>query len=93
MTLILIQAIYWFADVLTFLLLARAILSWFARDPYSSIGKIYGITIKITELVVAPCRKLLANFNTGMVDFSVFLAFFLVQIVEKILIKLVLLLF
>lgn len=34
---------------------------------------------------VAPFRKLLSNFNTGMFDFSVLLAFFAIEFAEQIL--------
>lgn len=87
MKFILVRAINWFADVLIMLLFARAILSWFARDPYSTVGKIYMVTIRLTEPIVTPARALLRklNLDTGMLDLSVFLAFFLVQIVARLL--------
>lgn len=93
--LILIYAIQLFADVLTGLLVVRAILSWFV-NPYMSNGygtlyKINAVIIQITEPIVAPFRKLLSKFNTGMFDFSVILAFFAINIICRILIKLLLL--
>lgn len=87
MILILARAITWFAQIMVFSLAARAILSWFVRDPYSTLGKIYEILIKVTEPIVSPCRKILSRFNTGMFDFSVLLAFFLVEIVANLLIR------
>ena len=82
---ILIRAIRWFAQILIIILMARAILSWFARDPYSQAGKWYMMTVKLTEPFVSPCRKLLSRFNTGMFDFSVLLAFSSIEIVAAIL--------
>ena len=84
-----------FAEVITLLLVGRAVFSWFARDPYSTVGKIYRFLIEITEPVVSPCRSLLArfNFNTGMLDFSVFIAFILVEIIRKLLVTLILVIF
>ena len=92
---ILITAIYWFARLLTTMLVARAVLSWFIRDPYSGLGKVYMGIIHFTEPFVEPCRNLLArlNLNTGMLDFSVLLAFFLIEIVATICINIVTLIF
>lgn len=91
MAIILVRAISWFARILTLALIARALLSWFARDPYSPLGKVYMIMIKVTEPIVEPCRNLLAklNINTGMFDFSVLIAFFMIEIISNILIKIV----
>ena len=88
MIIILINAIRWFARLIILALGARAILSWFGQDPYSGFGKAYRVMIKVTEPVVSPCRMLLQrfNFNTGMLDLSVFLAFFLVEIVSNLLV-------
>lgn len=90
MRLILAQAIYWFAELLTFLMVLRAILSWVRPASYNIVGKIYAFCIRVTEPVVAPCRQLLSRFNTGMFDFSVLLAFFLVQLAANVLIRIVL---
>lgn len=88
---ILIRAIYWFAQLLTLLLVLRAILSWFAQNPYSSLGRIYQVLLRLTEPIVSPCRNLLhrLNINTGMLDFSVLVAFFLIEIVSNVLMQLV----
>lgn len=95
MGIILARAVNMFAEVITLLLVGRAIFSWFARDPYSTTGKIYRFLIEITELVVSPCRNLLArfNFNTGMLDFSVFIAFIFVELLRKIIVSLILIIF
>ncbi len=92
---ILARAINLFAQVITLFLVLRAIFSWFAQNPYSTIGKIYRFLIDFTEPIVIPCRNLLArlNFNTGMLDFSVFLAFILVEFIARILIRLVFIIF
>ena len=89
MILILCQAINLFAQLFTWALVARAILSWFARDQYSTVGKIYIALIKFTEPVVAPCRQALSRLNTGMFDFSVFLAMILVQAAARLLITII----
>lgn len=89
MELVLSRAISWFFRVLIYLLLGRAILSWFVAGSSGSYGnpaliRIYEICTELTEPFVAPCRKLLQRFNTGVFDFSVLLAFFLIQITERI---------
>ena len=95
MGLILIRTISWFAYFLSVALCARAIMSWFVRDPYSTLGKIYMGIIRFTEPMVEPCRRLLdrLNFNTGMLDFSVFLAMILVQVLANVCLNLVALIF
>lgn len=84
---ILAYAIYLFAEILTFIMLVRCVFSWIRPDPYSLLGKINEFSIRLTEPIVAPCRQLLSRFNTGMFDFSILLAFFLVQFVANLLIR------
>lgn len=93
MTYILCRAIQMFADLIAWALVLRAVLSWFARDPNSTVGKIYIALIKLTEPIVSPCRKALSRLNTGMFDFSVFLALIMVQAVGNILVRLILMIF
>lgn len=85
------KAITWFFRIIIYLLIGRAILSWFIRTPYvnPTLAKIYKLCVDLTEPAVVPCRMLLSRFNTGMFDFSVLLAFFLIQIIERILLLLV----
>lgn len=89
MAIILIRAINWFAEILIMMLFVRCILSWFAQSPASPLFNAYRILLQLTEPFVAPFRKLLANFNTGMFDFSVLLAFFAIEFVQRILIALI----
>mgnify|MGYP000998359989 CR=1 FL=1 len=71
-----------FGNLLVLLLVARALLSWFAADPYSR--KIYDVVVMLTEPIVAPCRNILSkHFNTGIFDFSLLVAVLLVQIVTR----------
>jgi YggT family protein len=84
---ILAYAVYKFCDVLTALLFARAILSWFV-NPYRPapylLQQINAFLIRITEPIVAPCRNLLRNFNTGMFDFSIIVAMLAIVLVRNI---------
>lgn len=82
-----IIAINWFARILIMLLFGRAILSWFATDPYSTAGKLYSMCVALTEPIVSPIRIFLSRYNTGMFDFSVLLAMLLVELVERVLIR------
>ena len=85
---LLIMAINGFAQVLIYLLIARAICSWFVRSQSGNIYKVYQALSMITEPIVAPCRKITRKIPTGMFDISVLLAFFLVMIVRDVLIRL-----
>ncbi len=89
MSSVLCRAILLFSELFTWALVLRAVLSWFARDQYSTLGKIYIALIRFTEPVVMPCRKALSRLNTGMFDFSVFLAMILVQAVARLLVTLI----
>lgn len=89
MAYVLIRAIQLFAEVLELMLVARALMSWFVRDQYSTLGKIYVAIIWFTEPIVAPCRKALSRLNTGMFDFSVLLALLLIGAVSNILVRII----
>ena len=85
----LVLAIYWFSELLTTVMLVRCIFSWIQPNPYGILGKFQALSIRLTEPVVAPCRMLLSRVNTGMFDFSILLAFFLVQFGAQLLIRVV----
>lgn len=93
MEIVLIRAVHWFAEIIIMMLILRAILSWFVQSYSSGIGGIYRTLIQLTEPFVAPWRRLLSNVNTGMLDFSVLIAFFAIEIVERILIILIQIIF
>ena len=86
-----IYAIYMFCNILVALLLIRALMSWFVRDMYSPMGKIYGAIIRFTEPIVMPFRRLLTRLNTGMLDFSVLLAMLVIEMAGNILVKIIVL--
>jgi YggT family protein len=83
---LLINAVGAFADIIIILLLARAIGSWFAR-PGGGGYNLYRLLETLTEPIVAPCRAITSKFQTGMFDFSVILAFFLVMAVRTLIIS------
>jgi len=84
---LLISAVSGFAQILMLLLAGRAISSWFARSGGMAY-RVYQFLSTLTEPIVAPCRLITSKFNTGMLDLSVLLAFFLVIIVRDLLIRL-----
>ncbi len=85
---ILIYAIYLFSNILVAALVIRALMSWFVRDAYSPVGKIYGALIRFTDPIVDPFRRFLSRFNTGMFDFSLLLAMVVIEMVANIIIRL-----
>ncbi len=87
MRMMLAYTIQRFGNLLELLLCARAILSWFGQDPYSTVGRIYQFLVRFTEPLVAPCRKLLSRFNTGPVDFSVLLCLIFIEIITGVLVR------
>ncbi len=84
---VLIIAVNLFFEVLIYLILGRAILSWFVRNPYDMLGKLYSLAIQITEPIISPCRHILARFGmTGTIDFSPILALIGLSILRRIII-------
>jgi YggT family protein len=86
---ILALAVSRFCDLLMLLLLGRAVLSWFV-NPYNyhsrgALHKLNSLLTQLTEPVVAPCRKLLSNFNTGIFDFSILVAILAITLIRRLL--------
>lgn len=91
---ILIQAIQGFIQLLIYLIIARAIMSWFVRNPYGPAYKIYMAINQITEPILQPCRRILSRFGmNGPIDFSPILAFIGLQVIGNILVKLLYIIF
>ena len=86
---ILAQLIAWICQILIFILVARAILSWivhYGRQYNTPIGRIHNILSRITEPIVAPVRRLISRFiNTGPIDIAPLATFFIILIVSRIL--------
>ncbi|MDR0851786.1 MAG: YggT family protein [Clostridiales Family XIII bacterium] len=88
---ILIIAIDLIAKILIWILVIRAVLSWFV-NPYSRfrsnfIVKLYIFLGQVSEPIVAPFRKLLSRFNTGPIDFSLLLTMMAIMILQNVLIR------
>ncbi|MEG1930081.1 MAG: YggT family protein [Anaerovorax sp.] len=89
---ILIVAISRFCEIIVYMILIRAIMSWFVRNPYGSIYKLYMILCQVTDLIIEPCRRLLQRFRigTGPLDFAPMVAIIFVFLIQNILLKLLL---
>lgn len=87
---ILIIAISRFCEIIVYMILIRAIMSWFVRNPYGTIYKIYMILCQVTDLVIEPCRRLLQRFGIGMgpLDFAPMLAILIIFLIQNVLIRL-----
>ncbi len=86
---ILVRAIAWFADLLTTCMFVQALMSWFVRDYRSPLAKVYAVLTQITSPIVEPVRKFMSRFNTGPLDFSIVVAMILVEVVARVLIRLI----
>jgi YggT family protein len=66
------------ATVLTIAIIARAIMSFFIRNPYNPL---YEFLVSITEPILGPIRSVMPR---GMMfDFSPMIAVFIIQIVAQ----------
>lgn len=87
----LIVVIRLFAQLLIYILFAQAVLSWFVRQPYGTLWKIYEFLSKITAPLCAPFKKIRINTQGGSLDFSLFFAMIAIIILERILIRILIL--
>lgn len=79
---IVVQFINIFAQVLTWAIIIRALLSWFS---VGGTQPIFRLLLEITEPVLAPIRRVLPGM--GMIDFSPLIALVLIQVLSRILIS------
>ncbi len=79
-----IQTISLLLQVYSYVLLARALISWIPNlDPYNPIVQ---FLYQITEPVLEPIRKLVPPLG-GMIDISMLIAFFGIMILQQILVS------
>lgn len=80
-------ALFRFVNVIYFLIIARAIMSWFIRDLSNPIAR---FLYEITEPLLAPIRSLLQALGLGgtMFDFSPLVLFFLLRMLQSFIIGL-----
>ena len=83
---IVIQLLLILLQLYSYVLLARALLSWIPNiDPYHPVVQ---FLYSITEPVLEPIRKLVPPLG-GMIDISMIIAFFAIIILEQLLRSLV----
>ncbi len=81
-------SLYRFISFLNFLIIARALFSWFSRN-YSN--PIYKVLYQLTEPILSPIRSLLTKLGVGgMIDFSPILAILALDFVGRFIIRLLL---
>ena len=79
-----IQVVSLLLQVYSYVLLARALISWIPNlDPYYPIVQ---FLYQITEPVLEPIRKLVPPLG-GMIDISMLIAFFGIMILQQILVS------
>lgn len=79
------HAVNSFFNALTMILFAYIILSWFARDPYSKLYRVYSLLGLAAEPMLTPFRRLMGRFNGASmgIDFSPILAFFALRVLHR----------
>jgi len=80
------ESIYRFVEVVNFLIIARIIFSWFARDYSNPIFKmLYGLT----EPILSPFRNLLFKMGIGggTIDFSPIFAILTLDVVSSLIVS------
>jgi len=76
------------AEMITFAIFIRVILSWFMINPRSGfLLSIYQVFYQITEPIMGPLRRIVPSI--GMFDLSPIVAIILIQIIGEVLARLV----
>ncbi|MDO4552195.1 MAG: YggT family protein [Bacillota bacterium] len=82
-----VTAVNFFCEILIYLIIARAIMSWFSRPGDRSYG-IFRFLCQLTEPILSPCRKITSRFTGGAgMDFSPVIAIFLIWLVQWLLVR------
>lgn len=87
-TYIIKSAIETFFRAIELLIIARILLSLIIRDPYNPIIK---FLYDVTEPILSPFRRLfdILGIRTGMFDFSPLLAFYTLDIISRLITRLI----
>lgn len=73
-------------NILTWLIIIQCLMSWFPGARYS---KVYEILSMFTEPLVGPIREVLFRYIDIPIDFSPIIAFFVISIVQRLIMSLV----
>ena len=71
--------------ILTWLLIARIVISWFPVDPYHGVVQ---FLMQVTEPILAPFRRI--PLQIGMLDLTPLVAFVAIQFVNRVLVRILL---
>ncbi|WP_243236879.1 YggT family protein [Heliobacterium chlorum] len=74
-------------DVMKFLIVVRVIISYFPHNPESTI---FRFIYDLTEPVLGPLRRIIPVPRSLPLDFSPILGYFLLELLESVLIRLIL---
>ena len=69
-------------QIYLFVLLARALLSWFPMRPGTALATVHGGLVAVTEPVLAPVRRVIPR--AGMFDLSFLVVFFGISILRQV---------
>jgi len=84
----LFSAVNMFFQAVIYLILGRAIMSWFIR-PGDRLYPLYGILCRVTEPILEPCRRLTDRFGVSRtMDLSPIVALVVLYILNSIIIQL-----
>ena len=72
-------------NVLTWLIIIQCLMSWFPGARYS---RVYEILSMFTEPLVGPIREVLFRYIDIPIDFSPIIAFFVISMVQRLIISL-----
>ncbi|MGI6553245.1 MAG: YggT family protein [Clostridia bacterium] len=78
----LLQIVRVFFEILTWLIVARALLTWFPNVPYNAVTK---FIYETTEPVMGPIQRMLPY---SLIPFSPIVAIIVVQLVERLVLSL-----
>lgn len=67
-------------DIVTWMIIAKALMSWF---PGAQDSKVYSILDELTSPIEVPIRKISGRFMTGPLDFTPMLAIVALMIVSR----------
>ena len=71
-----------FLQLFLFVLIARAVLSWFPLRPGTALATVRGGLVTVTEPVLAPVRRVIPR--AGMFDLSFLVVFFGIMILSQV---------
>ena len=80
------KVIYYFLEVISYMLIARILLSWF---PQVRASRFYEILVQLTEPLLSPIRKLLSRTKmaTMPIDISVIIVYLIIMVLQMLIVQ------